>query len=267
MEDLALETIEMKIQAECLCKLSDVKVDWLIVGFPGIGVVGSIVAKHIISELNMSTIGYVRSPFIPPVAVFFDGILAYPYRIAYSKDLKLAVFVGEAPTPYQAYYHISNAVLNWADSVGAKEVVVIDGLLSERGTGPLEFIPDPHVFLVAEPDMKEKVDKISKKLRLAPMGYIGSLCGAILNEAIIRPIDGWGLLTETVGKYPDPLAASKAILTLNDLKNLAIDVSRLEAESNQIKEKLKGLMSRQMQIQAQEPTSTTPLPQRSGLYS
>ncbi|MFX1535757.1 MAG: proteasome assembly chaperone family protein [Promethearchaeota archaeon] len=267
MEDLALEIAEMKILAECMCKLTDVKVDWLIIGFPGISVVGSIVAKHIISELNMKTVGYVRSPLIPPVAVFFDGILSYPYRIAYSKDLKLAVFVGEAPTPYQAYYHIANAVLDWADNVGAKEVVVTDGLLSERGTGPLGFIPDPNVFLVAEPDMKEKIAKINEKLPMAPMGYIGSLCGAILNEAIIRPIDGWGLLVETIGKYPDPLAASKAIQTLNDLKSLDIDVSRLEAESNQIKEKLKDLMSKQMQIQAQEPTSTTSLPQTSGLYS
>ncbi|MFX0091447.1 MAG: proteasome assembly chaperone family protein [Candidatus Hodarchaeota archaeon] len=267
MEDNYAQIAEMKVVAKCLCTKADVNIDWLIIGFPGVGVVGSIAAKHIISELEMSTVGYIRSPLIPPVAIFFDGILSYPYRIAYSEDLSLAVLIGEAPTPYQAYYHIANAVLDWADAVGAKEVVIIDGMVRERGTSSMGLITDPEVFLVAEPDMKERMDKLKEKLQMAPVGYIGSLCGAMLNEAIIRPIDGWGLLVETLAQYPDSIAASKVIMTLNQLKGLDIKVDKLEEESERIKARLKELLSKQMQIQSQEPTTTTPLPERSGLYS
>ena len=72
---------------ETVCECStDIEPEWIVVGFPGHGLVGNIAAKHIIEELELKWIGSIRSPLIPPVSVFIDGVLAYPYRIYGCKE-------------------------------------------------------------------------------------------------------------------------------------------------------------------------------------
>ena len=50
-------------------------------GFPGIGLVGNIVATQIASELKMTQIGTIESRLFPPITVLFDGLTHAPVRI------------------------------------------------------------------------------------------------------------------------------------------------------------------------------------------
>ncbi|MGZ4903875.1 MAG: PAC2 family protein, partial [Halobacteriota archaeon] len=50
-------------------------------GFPGIGLVGNIVATQMTSELKMKQIGTLESRLFPPVTVLVNGLAYAPVRI------------------------------------------------------------------------------------------------------------------------------------------------------------------------------------------
>ena len=188
----------------------------------------------------MEVKGFIRSPLIPPLAVFLDGILAYPYRIYVSEEKDLAVLIGESPTPVQAYYYLANAVLDWGKQVGATEILCLDGFQDP-------FSSSKEVYLVAEPDLKSKIDKIN--LPKPQTGYIGGLSGAILNETILREIDGYALLCGTTEpNFPDPDGAANIIEVLNKLKKLNIDTSSLRADGDRIKKTMQEFAEKTRQV-------------------
>ncbi|MHA1212564.1 MAG: proteasome assembly chaperone family protein, partial [Candidatus Heimdallarchaeota archaeon] len=120
------ENHSQRLYARCVCR-TDLKVKTVIIGFPGMGLAGAIAAQHMSENLNLETIGYVEGSAIPPVAVFLDGYLRHPYRIMGKEGLEIAVFIGESVVSAEGAYHIANAVMDWAETHGAKEIIVLDG--------------------------------------------------------------------------------------------------------------------------------------------
>ncbi|MHA1170901.1 MAG: proteasome assembly chaperone family protein, partial [Candidatus Heimdallarchaeota archaeon] len=121
-----IEEMEGSDFAKCIC-LTDISVKTVIVGFPGMGLVGAIAAQHISEKLKLDTIGFIEGSVIPPVAVFLDGYLRHPYRIMGRKDSDIAVFIGESVVSQIGAYHMSKAVMEWAEKHGAKEIIALDG--------------------------------------------------------------------------------------------------------------------------------------------
>ncbi|MHA2225600.1 MAG: proteasome assembly chaperone family protein [Candidatus Hodarchaeales archaeon] len=231
----------------CECT-TDVKPEWVIVGFPGHGLVGNIAAKHMVKELNLEWIGSIRSPLIPPVSVFIDGILTYPYRIFGCDDQNLVILVGESPCPPQAYYYLANATIEWAISVGAKQVVCLDG-----------FMADPRddksgqVFLVAEPQVYENNKELMKHNFPKPhTGFISGLSGAVMNEALLTSIEGFTFLVSVPNPYPDPGGAAKLIEAVNQVKKLSIDTTKLIEDAEKIQKSLMEFSEKNRQISQSE---------------
>ncbi|OLS25954.1 MAG: hypothetical protein HeimC3_12280 [Candidatus Heimdallarchaeota archaeon LC_3] len=246
----SLANIEQSL-AQCICHTTAFgdSGKTIVVGFPGFGLVGTIAAKYIIKSLDLEVVGYLRSPLIPPLAVFLDGILAYPYRIYgdLSGNQDIIVLIGESPAPPQAYYFLANAVLDWGTKFGhAEEVICLDGF-SDQGE------PKNDVYLVAEPDVKGKMDQYN--LPKPQTGYIGGLSGAILNESIIREIDGYALLVSTTSHYPDPNGAGHLIETINKIKNLNIDTKSLFDDGEKIKQTMQDFANRTRQLADQDTQS------------
>ena len=224
--------------ASCICN-TEVIGKTMLVGFPGHGLVGSIAAKYIIKSLELEVVGYVRSVLIPPMAVFLDGVLAYPYRIYGDpkKRKSTVVLIGESPAPPSAYYFLANAVLDWAVThIGAEEIICLDGFPDSRN--------EPEVYVVAEPDIKERFTEYKKP----QTGYIGGLSGAILNETIIREIDGYALLVSTTSQFPDPIGAAELIKVLNDIKGWKIDVKPLIEDGEKIKKTMQEFADKTRQL-------------------
>ncbi|MFX1282201.1 MAG: proteasome assembly chaperone family protein [Promethearchaeota archaeon] len=245
MEEKSSELIFRSDPSKTVCECTtDIRPEWIVVGFPGHGLVGNIAAKHIIKELDLEWIGSIRSPLIPPVSVFMDGILSYPYRIYGSKERKIAILIGESPCPPQAYYYLANAVLEWAISIGTKQVICLDG-----------FIADPrdektnNVFLVAEPQVYEENGKLIQFNFPKPhTGFISGLSGAIMNEALLTPIEGFSLLVPVSTQYPDPGGAAKLIDAINQIKGLEVDTSKLLQDAEKIQKSLMELSERNRQL-------------------
>ena len=228
------------IQARCICDGS-IKSETLVVGFPGVGLVGSIASKTLNQELKLKTYGYIRSPLIPPVSVFFDGVLKYPYYMAGSSEANLSVVIGESPSPPGAYYHLANAVLKWGvERIGIKDIIVLDAF-------PVQFRDDSHppqVHVVAEPSVMGyiKETEVLKDLPLPSSGYLGGFAAAVLNEAIIQEgIKAYALLVPSMSQLPDPSGAAQLLKTLSRIKNFDIDVSGLLEDAQKIKQQLRSM--------------------------
>ncbi|UCE14805.1 MAG: proteasome assembly chaperone family protein [Candidatus Heimdallarchaeota archaeon] len=223
----------------CECS-TDIAPEWIVVGFPGHGLVGNIAAKHMIKELDLEWIGSIRSPLIPPVSVFIDGVLAYPYRIYGSKDRKLVILIGESPCPPQAYYYLAHAMLEWAMKTGTKQVICLDGFVA----GSREEAPDK-VYLVAEPQVYEENPELVKFDFPKPhTGFISGLSGAIMNEALLTPLEGFTFLVSVTTPYPDPGGAAKLIEAVNKVKNLDIDTRKLLQDAEKIQKSMMELSER-----------------------
>lgn len=240
----------------CECS-TDIKPEWILVGFPGHGLVGSIAAKQIIKELELKWIGSIRSPLIPPVSVFIDGVLAYPYRIYGCEERNLVVLIGESPCPTQAYYYLAHAMLEWAIGIETKQVICLDG-----------FVADPHepkkedVYLVAEPQVYKNNEELKNFDFPKPhTGFISGLSGAIMNEALLTSIEGFSFLVPITTPYPNPGGAALLIDAINKVKKMNIETTSLIEDSERIKKSLLELAERNRQI-----TQGESLKPNKGLY-
>ena len=52
-----------------------------IIGFTGVGLVGTIVVNELIQQLKMKQIGYVLSEDLPPITLFYEGVLQHIFKI------------------------------------------------------------------------------------------------------------------------------------------------------------------------------------------
>lgn len=239
-----IEEMEGSQFAKCIC-LTDISVKTVIVGFPGIGLTGSIAAQHISEKLNLETIGFIEGSVIPPVAVFIDGYLRHPYRIMGRKNSEIAVFIGESVVTPAGAFHMANAVMEWTEQHGAKEIVVLDGFPY------LNPKDESKVYMVAEPEIKEKAEK----LNIPPLkrGFIPGFSGAMLNKTMISSVDGLAFLAGTRPDLPDPGGAASLIKAINTYKGTDINVDTLMEQSESIKKKLSelALQTQEMNVQQQ----------------
>jgi len=211
----------------------ELKEPLVISGFVGAGLVGSIAVDHIINQLKMEELAYVKSKHLPPATIFVGQRLRHPFRIYGSKKDNLCAIICEIPLRYEGLYPISSAILDWVEEKKAKEMVVLEGV-------PVLGLPkERKAFCVTELGkceiLKEKgIDLLSK-------GVIAGIAGAILSECLTRKIEGTALLTPAISFMPDPEGAATLIEALNKSHGLKIDASELLAGAKEIREKLKEI--------------------------
>jgi uncharacterized protein len=222
----------------------------LITGFVGPGLVGSISAQHLVQSLKLREIGYVKSKYVPPAAVFEGGQLRHPFTLSASSDGKLCVALCELPLRSDGLYQVAAALLDWAEARKAREVVVIDGL-GVQGV-PVKY----QTFWAAE---KGRCGELKAKgQEILDRGFIFGLAGCILNECLSREIMGVALLVPASETVPDPGAAAAAISSLNTLYGLKVDVSQLTTEERKIKEKLRELAGQYQKLRQLEKKRDVP---------
>lgn len=224
-ENTEVEIVELKEHG--------LKAPLVVAGFVGAGLVGSIAADHIISQLKMEEIACVKSKYIPPVAIFVEEKLRHPFRIHASKKDNLCVIICEVPLKEEGLYSISSAILDWAEKIGTREMLVLEGM-------PVPGLPvERKAFCVTERGkcglFKEKGIETLRK------GIIFGVVGAILSECLTRKIAGTAILTPAMATIPDPEGAATLIEALNKSHGLGIDTSDLIAGANEIREKLKEI--------------------------
>lgn len=200
-------------------------------GFVGAGLVGPLAINHIIEKLEMKEIAVMRSKYLPPSTVFMRGRLRHPFRFYANKEGTICAIICEITLRMEGIYTIVASILDWAAEKGSKEIVILDGVASEEH--------DDVAYCAAEEDLVRLM--ADADIRLIPQGFITGIPGGILNECLVREIQGLTLLAKANKIDPDPAAASTLIEAINRFYKMEIDVEDLLKERDRLHEQFSEL--------------------------
>ena len=212
-------------------KKTNLKSPIIFAGFVGAGIVGPLAINHIIEKLEMEEIGVMRSKYLPPSTVFIRGRLRHPFRFYANKEGTICAIICEITLRMDGLYSIVSSILDWAAEKGSKEIVILDGVASTEH--------DNKAYCAAEEDLVRTM--ADADISLIPQGFITGLPGGILNECLVREIQGLTLLAKANKVDPDPAAASTLIEAINRFYNMEIDVEDLLKEKDRLNEDFREL--------------------------
>jgi len=212
-------------------KKTNLKSPIIFAGFVGAGLVGPLAINHIIEKLEMEEIGVMRSKYLPPSTVFIRGRLRHPFRFYANKEGTICAIICEITLRMDGLYSIVSSILDWAAEKGSKEIVILDGVASTEH--------DNKAYCAAEEDLVRTM--ADADISLIPQGFITGLPGGILNECLVREIQGLTLLVKASKVDPDPVAASTLIEAINRFYNMEIDVEDLLKEKDRLNEDFREL--------------------------
>ena len=193
-------------------------------GFVGAGIVGPLAINHIVEKLEMTEIGVLRSKYLPPSTVFIRGRLRHPFRFYANKKGTICAIICEITLRMEGLYTLVSSILDWAAKKGSKEIVILDGVASTEH--------DDKAYCAAEEDLIRTM--ANKDISMIRQGFITGIPGGILNECIVRDIQGLTLLVKANKMFPDPEAASTLIKALNRFYDMNIDTVDLQERKEQI---------------------------------
>jgi len=192
-------------------------------GFVGAGLVGPLAVGCMIDKLEMKEIAYLRSKHLPPSTVFMQGRLRHPFRLYSNNDGTICAVICEITLPF-GLHDIVNTILDWAEKNGSHEIVILDGVASKTHDGK--------AFCAAEEDLCRVME--SNDIDMIPQGFITGVAGGLLNECLMRPIQGITLLVKANDRGPDPLAAATLLDAVNRAYGLNINTSDLRKKKKRI---------------------------------
>ena len=202
-------------------------------GFVGAGLVGPVAINHIIEKLKMDEIGVMRSKYLPPSTVFMKGRLRHPFRFYSNQEGTVCAIICEITLRMEGLYSLVASILDWAAEKGSKEIVILDGVASTEH--------DDKAYCAAEEDLIRTM--ADKDISMIPQGFITGIPGGILNECLVREIQGLTLLAKADKVAPDSAAAATLIEALNRLYDMNIDTADLQKDQERIDRKSTRLNS------------------------
>ncbi len=185
-------------------------------GFVGAGLVGPLSIGHMIVEMGMKEIAYVRSRHMPPSTVFTSGRLRYPFRIYADEEGKTCCIICEVTLKMEGIYDIIGAILEWAKKVGAQELVILDGFSGKH---------DGRTYCAAEQDRNKEMEK--NGIAIITQGFITGVPGGVLAECLMHKIQGSVLLAKAEKAKPDPIAAALLLESVNKLYGTNVDTGKM----------------------------------------
>ena len=205
-------------------KKRELKSPIIFAGFVGAGLVGPVAINHIITKLEMEEIAVMRSKYLPPSTVFMKGRLRHPFRFYANKEGTVCAIICEITLQMKGLYTLVSSILDWAAQKGSKEIVILDGVASTEH--------DDKAYCAAEEDLVRTM--ADKDISMIPQGFITGIPGGILNECLVREIQGLTLLAKANKAAPDSAAAATLIDALNRFYDMKIDTSDLKKDQDRI---------------------------------
>jgi uncharacterized protein (TIGR00162 family) len=235
----------------------------MVVGLPGIGSVGSIVAEYLKSELGAKKFATLYSPTFPHQAIMLpNGRFRFlSNRFYYVKNVNnkkgkeqrdLILLVGDTqPLTTEGQYDVNEKIIRFFKMLGGTTIYTIAGYnTTETQTGA------PRVFGVAT-DGKTIAELKQKKVIFGKAtGMIYGASGMLIGFAKMHGIKGACIMGETAMiDYFDANSAKAVLSILKDI--LSIDISldnidKLRKETQNLLKELEDVAKAQNAQQSQE---------------
>ncbi len=206
----------------------------LIEGLPGIGFVANISALHLIKELKAKRFAQIVSASFQDFAVTTEegstrspiNELYFTKRVNGGRDLIIWYGNTQALTTL-GQYELCDKVLDIVQELGCRFVISIGGFKKDQ------VQPIPGIFSAAtdQETLKEALNLGTKIM----VGHVFGIAGLLIGLARLRNVKGFSLLVDTLGMFPDVVASKHALTMLGKYLSLEIDLSGLDATTDQTK--------------------------------
>ncbi|MHA1776325.1 MAG: proteasome assembly chaperone family protein [Promethearchaeota archaeon] len=218
-----------------------------ILGFTGVGMIGTILTNEMINQLKMEQVGYVLSEDLPPITLFYDGVLKHPFRLYWSAKFNLVLSICEVPFNQGSYRDLARTLMEWALIQNISDVICLQGMTDNNiiRDGPVE------VYAAGEKEILAKIQK--QGIQIPPRGLIMGAEAAILNECLNNQLNGVVFLTPANPQIPNPEGAAAILEKISKIYNIPIDLTSLYEQANTIKQNLLELAKKTNDIHQQAP--------------
>ena len=211
----------------------------LVVGLPGVGLVGKLVAEHLVDELGAEKIVEVYSPHFPP-------------QVLVNKDCTVR------PVSNTIYYakakenELCSLYLDIAEEFGVKKIYTLGGY----PTGKLTY--EETVLGVANnTKMIEEIKEYGVEFRESePSGGIVGASGLLVAFSKMRGIDAACLMGMTPGYLMDPKSAQSLLKVLCKMFGIEVNMESLEKKAEEMESILEKLKEKEEQQTIQEVKPT-----------
>lgn len=199
----------------------------LIEGLPGIGFVANIATLHVIRELKAVQFAEINCSSFQDFAISAEnGEIRYPTNQLYyykgsSEERDLIILYGNTQAlTTTGQYELCGAILDIAEELSCRFVVTLGGLKRDKK------VDDPKLYFAATD--KETADQMFSVGAEVINGQIFGVAGLLIGIGGLRGFSGFCLLAETLGLYPDKIAAQKALNVVSQMFNLKIGFQNLD---------------------------------------
>ncbi|GAB7095538.1 proteasome assembly chaperone family protein [Halolamina litorea] len=224
----------------------------LVEGFPGAGLVGKIVADHMVDAMDLTHYANVHSDSFDQVAVYDRGTpeLASPVRLYADDRGEVLVLQSDIPVEADAAEEFAAAFAPWLEDNATP--VFIAGLPTKQRSST------PELFGVGS---GAGVDTVGDAGLARPpeRGVVSGPAGSLLGHAVENGLDAVGLIVECDPRFPDPVAA-KTLLErgIEPIIGRDVSVGMLESQAEKIQQ-AKERLARRMQDGGDASSEATPL--------
>ncbi len=234
MKPLGLEEVskDMVNKVEViLTENVDLKGSVFVTGFAGFGGTGYIATKHLVEQLNMRRIGFVKTRYVPEITWLSNYGIAMPFEIFYHDASKLVVLLNHGEIHERERSVYADVVTSWIKSVGARLVILIGGLDKQykKGDEKLRWLATSKCEIKLDDPMMDK-----------GLYIVGPLALMILFSEM-KGIPALVILPYAEAMRPDPLAAAVAVEKISEIIGVEVDTSKLREDARIIEEELKRM--------------------------
>lgn len=218
----------------------------LIEGLPGNGLVASITADHVTSQLDLDRHGTIRSDAFPAAASFEDGLTQDTVRVYAGADPDVMTLQSDVPIPEDAFEGLADCVLDdLADEFS--RVVFVAGVPAESDDDRGEVTGVGTTEACREELREHDVDVAEES------GVVGGVTGALANACHHADVPATLLLVRASTRIPDPGAAQVLIEdALKPLVDFDVDTTELEERAEEIQQQKQQVLQQVQGAQQQE---------------
>ena len=208
-----------------------------VVGFPSVGLVSSILANYLVSQLNMEPMAGMNGSSVPPDCLIADGIAYPPIRVYGAKSRTktgrdIVICTSEFAPKAEECYQIGTSVLSELRNLGCRQVICLEGI-------PRTSDDEKIVICGSGPNSDRMIE--SSGLPKMDNGMVKGISGVILCESNPRGMGAVTLMCPANPNLPDPGSAVEFLEPLSKMiRGLKVSPKPLIDEAEAIRKKIKA---------------------------
>lgn len=243
-------------------KKKDISNSMVIVAFPTVGLISSIVSNFIINHMKLELIAGLISDDFYPAAIITEGIPTPPVRIFAGDHVcgqknecdQIVVITSELPIRTTAFSPLADKIIEWCREKKCKIITTIEGINSQN---PLEDEKIAVFHAVSNKDAAKHLEGLPTKA--FETGMISGLSGLLLYKGNLQNSSISCFLAEAHAEYPDSRSAAEVLKVLDKMvPQIKMDPEPLLKEAEEIEERVKQALAQVKPMTPAELPDTPP---------